>query len=142
MTTQPKDDALPDELFFEILRREKKFYELLLVAWSSVELDIDRLVTRQFNMKWDYQDKKVQFLVEPTFEKRLAFLKKIDVVSPEEFRVIHKFQNHRNEFFHRFGTARVENQGAEEVERTMDEAVAAAKLTYSIVRRELQGKEN
>ncbi len=142
MTEQPIDTPATNELYFDILRKEKRFHELILAAWSSIEFDIDRLVTNQFHMDCEYPNKKVQFLVGSPFGRKLDFLKKMGVVTPEEFRIIRQFQEHRNEFFHTFGTARAENQGAKEVERIMDEMVAASKLAYSIVCRQLQANEN
>ena len=142
LTTQPEDTDTMGEFFVDILRREKRFHQLILVAWSSIEFDIDRLVTYQFQLNCEYPNKKVQFLVSAPFGKKLDFLKKMRVVTLEEFHTIRQFQEHRNEFFHTFGTARVENQGPKEVERIMDEMVEASKLTYSIVCRELQGNEN
>jgi len=142
LTAQPEDTPKIGEFYVDFLRRRKRFHELILVAWSSIEFDIDRLVTHQFHMKCEYPNKKVQFLVSSPFGRKLDFLKKTGVITSEEFSIIHQFQEHRNEFFHTFGTARVENQGAKEVERIMDEMVNASKLAYSIVSRELQENEN
>ncbi len=90
-------------------------------------------MTRQFGLKCDYPDQKVQFLVGSSFEQKLRFLKRIGVVSSKEFRVIKGFQERRNKFFHTLGTAEIGSLSLEERQHVMDEAVTAAKTSLDLV---------
>ena len=136
MTEEPQHDyPLPNESYHQFLRRKGRFYELILETWSTVEFYVDQLVTRQYNMNCDYADEKVQFLVRSTFERKLQFLKKMCVVNRDEFRMIHRFQEHRNQFFHTLGTSHMDSLSEQEKEQVMDEAVAAAQTTFNILSR-------
>lgn len=125
-------------LLVEYLRKEgnRNFHRLILEAWCGVELEVDHLVTRQFGLKCDYHDKKVEFLVNSTFEQKLQFLKKVKAVSTEEFKLIHAFQERRNTFFHALGPAKRATLSKEERLHIMDEAVAVTKLCIDLVHRQ------
>jgi len=129
----PDDNPLPHESYHQFLRRKRRFYQLVLEAWSTVEFNIDQLVTRQYRMNCDYADERILFLVRSTFERKLHLLKKLGVVNLEEFRMIHGFQERRNRFFHTLGAAEMHVLSEDEKEQVMDEAVKVAQLTFDIL---------
>lgn len=135
MSIESKEGPLPNESFLQFLRRTKRFHQLILEAWSSVEFNIDQLLTRQFGLNCDYNDKKVRFLSNSSFGRKLDFLRKVGVISPEEFHIIHEFQEHRNQFFHTLGAATMFVMSEDEKDHTMDEAITAAQLTFNVVQR-------
>ena len=105
MSLESNERPLPNESFHQFLRRTRRFYQLILETWSSVEFNIDQLLTKQFGLHCDYNDNAVKFLVKSSFGRKLDFLKKVGVISLEEFHVIREFEEHRNHFFHTLGAA-------------------------------------
>jgi hypothetical protein len=133
LTIGANDKPLPNENFLQFLRRKREFYQLLVESWSIVEKNTDELLTRQFGLYCEYSDPKVQTLTRSSFERKIRSLKKMGVLSLEEYRIIHDFKDRRNEFFHKLGADILFTMTEDEKNRTMDEAVKVAQLTFDIV---------
>ena len=96
--------ALHNEKYLEFLRSKNRPHQLLLEAWSCIEFNIDQVVTRQFGINCEYFDKKVQFLVNSSFGRKLDLLKKLGILDLDEYQTIHKFQEERNKFLNTYST--------------------------------------
>jgi hypothetical protein len=126
---------LHNEKYLEFLRSENRPHQLLLEAWSCIEFTVDQVVTRQFGINCEYFDKKVQFLVNSGFGRKLEFLKKLNILDLDEYQMIHKFQEDRNKFFHTLSMRRIGSNNLSDIEQKMDEWVSAGKLSFDILRR-------
>jgi hypothetical protein len=133
LTIDANNKPLPNESYLQFLRRKRAFYQLLVESWSLVEAHIDQLLTRQFGLYCEYSEQKVQTLTRLSFERKLQSLKKMGVLSLEEYRTIHDFKEHRNDYFHRLGADILSTMTEDEKSRTMDEAVKVAQLAFDIV---------
>ena len=133
MTVDADKERLPNESGLRFLRRKRRFHELLIDSWSIVEYSIDQLLTRQYGLYNEYSEPKVQTLTNLSFERKLQSLKKMGVLSPEEYQTIHSFKESRNEFFHKLGGPILFAMSDDEKDRTMDKAVEVAELTAILV---------
>lgn len=132
LATNAEDKPLPNEGMLQFLRRKERFYELILCAWDNIEFNIDQIVARQFEL-YDDNSEKSKFVLDTSFGRKLAFLKRIGEVTSQEFQKIRAFQKRRNDFFHSegWGTAFVMSQ--DERKRVMDEAVEAAQTAFDVL---------
>lgn len=111
-----------------IFRRTRRFSDLILLAWSEVEFNIDQLVARQYGLFADFAhfDKKTRFLLDTSFQRKLEFLRDCQVINNEEVSVIKEFQEFRNRLFH--GKEPFFMLAIEDEDKIMDNAVAAARI--------------
>ena len=134
MTQDPEDKPLPNESQIEFLRRKERFHELLLFAWDEIEFNIDQLVASQFGLHGDDRNnKKVKWLLDRSFDRKLSFLKDIEVFSKDDYLVIHTFQQKRNGLFHKDGWYATFMMNQEERKQLMDEAAQALSLISDIL---------
>jgi hypothetical protein len=130
------DKPQENEVMSHFLRRKKRLHELLLFAWGEVEFNIDQLVVGQYELPFDYNDKKVRFVLDKSFDRKLNFLRNFGVLSKDEFHTLHTFQEKRNDFFHSEGWTTLFTMAEEQKERIMDEAVVASELSTDLLFRQ------
>ena len=134
MNQESDDKPLQNESMLQFLKRKKRFYELLLCAWDQVEFDIDQLVADQYGLHGaDIGNRKVKFLLDWPFGRKLDFLRDIGVISKRDFRAIQIFQQRRNTFSHSGGWSTTFLMTQNEREQLMDEAVKVAQLTFDML---------
>jgi len=98
METHNDEKPKSGESWMDFFYRKKKVAELILLAWSISEFDIDQLVSRQFNLS--YTDEKSKFLTDMTFHHKLEFLKKQKALTKSQFDKVKKFKDMRNDLYH------------------------------------------
>ena len=117
----------------EYFRRNGQFSDLMILAWSEMEFNINQLVARQFELF--YTDEKFRKLLKGRFYKfqnRIEFLKEKGVITQEEFSRIEELKKYRNSLFHGEDWAffiKDEN----EKNKIMDEAISVANLTLDML---------
>lgn len=125
-----EDHPEPNEAWLQYFRRKRRFSDLILLAWSIVEFDIDQIVADQFGLF--YTDKKAQILLELNFQKKLVFLKKNGLITKDEYNTFKKFQEYRNKLFHGEEQPFFFILSDEAKDEIMDNAVKAAQLALDI----------
>ena len=130
-----EDHPEPNEAWLQYFRRKRRFSDLILLAWSIIEFDIDQIVANQFGLF--YTDKKAQILLELNFQKKLDFLKKNGVITKDEYDTFKNFQKNRNNLFHGGHLLGKEQPffftlSDEVKDEIMDNAVKAAQLALNI----------
>lgn len=80
--SKKKDHPNPKESWIGYFRRKRRFSDLILLAWSEIEFNIDQIVAREFGLF--YRDKKARILLEMNFGKKLEFLKENGVITKDE----------------------------------------------------------
>ncbi len=120
------DHPLPNESWLEYFRRTGRFSDLILLAWSQIEFNIDQLLVRQFGLF--VQDKKAKILLDLSFQRKIDFLRENEILTKDEYSVVKEFQEYRNRLFHgkewfHFGLSK------EEQDKIIDNAIRAAQLT-------------
>lgn len=121
MIEQPKKG----ESWMAFFYRTKKVAELILLAWSISEFDINQLVLRQY--KLFETDKKAKFLTDMTFNKKLEFLKTQKALTETQLKKIKKFQQMRNKLYHggnHFWFVKSENEQDKMMKIAMDASQA------------------
>jgi hypothetical protein len=124
-----EENPEPNEGWLQYFQRKRKFSDCILLAWSEIEFDIDQVVARQFGLF--IEDKKAKILLEMNFQRKIVFLKENGVITREEFNIIKKFQEYRNELFHGKQPFFF-NLSDKEKDEIMDNAVKAAQLALDI----------
>lgn len=115
------------------LRNQRKFAELILFAWSIIEYDIDEILTNTFGL--NLSDERAELLLDLPFGRKLAFLKKMKMISASEFSKINAFKSSRNDLVHHQGKDILKVLFEEEESeryKTMDGAVGAAEITFQV----------
>ena len=133
-----RDKPRPNEAMSNFLRRTGRFHELLLFAWGEVEFNTDQIVLHAFELHGDPNHRKIKFLLDKSFDRKLSFLRDIGVIKKEKFDVIHKFQEKRNIFFHDEGWTTAFMMSEEEKKQVIDEAVKASTLTLNVLFRTIR----
>jgi hypothetical protein len=99
MMSTEHPDVASNESWIGFFRRTKRFSDLILLAWGVVEFDTNEIVSQQYGLH--YTDEKADPLLrELTFDKKLNILRKLNVISKEDYKVVLRFQNYRNKLFH------------------------------------------
>ena len=125
-----EDHPEPNEAWLQYFRRKRRFSDLILLAWSIIEFDIDQIVADQFGLF--YTDKKAQILLELNFQKKLDFLKKNGVITKGEYNTFKEFKKYRNKLFHGDEQPFFFILSDEAKDEIMDNAVKAAQLALAI----------
>jgi hypothetical protein len=99
MTSTDDPDTASNESWMEFFRRTKRFSDLILLAWGLVEFDTNQLVARQYGLFYT-DEKAIAILEQLTFNQKLSILRKLNVISKEDYDVIQQFQRYRNKLFH------------------------------------------
>lgn len=64
-----------------------------------VEFDTNQLVARQYGLYY-IDEKAIAILEQLTLNQKLSILRKLNVISKEDYEVIQQFQHYRNKLFH------------------------------------------
>lgn len=122
------DHPRSNESWLEFFRRTRRFSDLILSAWSQIEFNIDQLVARQYDLlRYLPNDKRIRFILDNSFQRKLELLKDRHVITNKEASVIKKFQEYRNRLFH--GKESFFMLPSEEEDEIMDNAIEAARIT-------------
>lgn len=92
------DSPKPGESWLEFFRSKGQFGDTILLAWVTCEFFMNQLFTKQFDMYFDYPEAKI--LVKMSFYKKLEYLRKFEIVSEEEFKIVREVLEFRNQLFH------------------------------------------
>jgi hypothetical protein len=129
-----EDRPLPNESQVEFLRRTEKLHELLLLAWDTIEFNIDQLVADSFGLHaTENENSRVKWLLDRSFGKKLEFLRDIQRINPDDYAIIQAFQRKRNDLFHRDGWHAIFMMSQAEKQQLMDEAVKASTVSTHIL---------
>src|SRR5271156_3309335 len=94
----------PPEDIFNKLIKEKKFGDVVLFGWFTIELTVNLLLLNEYKLlPYNEDDERQKLLtnsVEIDFDKKYRFLKKRDVFTAKEIEKIDEFRTVRNRLFH------------------------------------------
>lgn len=132
--TEVKDQPAPGESWMEYFRRKKRFADLILLAWSNIEFNVNQIVAGELG--FFFRDEKAASLNKMlTFDQKLRFLRENAVISKKEYSVINSFQKYRNQLFHgKDWHYFIRNQ--DELDKLMDSAMEAAKVVQRVMFRD------
>ena len=99
MINADRPDTASNESWMEFFRRTKRFSDLILLAWGLVEFDTDQIFARQYGLYYT-DEKAIAVLEQLAFNQKLSILRKLNVISKEDYGVIQQFQLYRNKLFH------------------------------------------
>jgi len=94
---------------FNTLLKEKKFADVMLISWVTIEHIVNTLFLGEFGLLtvkgneplYNADDPRVKFLFEKlNFEDKYKFLKERGLFTEKEKESISKFQSRRNKLFH------------------------------------------
>ena len=126
MNEQPE----PGQSWLTFFKEKNQFADLILTAWCTSEFNLDQIFTRQFGKHIHYPDAKI--LTDMPFGKKLDYLKKMEIISNEEYSVIRKFQEFRNKLFHE-GAPTYVTWSDSEKEKWMDEAIKTTHVLRDVL---------
>ena len=100
MINTDRPDTASNESWIEFFERTKRFSDLILLAWGLVEFDTNQLVALRYRLCYT-DEKAIAILEQLTFNQKLSILRKLNVISKEDYDVIQQFQHYRkNKLFH------------------------------------------
>lgn len=137
-----KEERSPDEDELHYLKRVGRFSELLLMAWGQVEHFIDLLVVGKYGVS--PSDSKSNFLRDSSFQKKIDFLRKENVLNAKEYGIVQAFQKERNHVFHSVMNRNLIFGNIELDKRTkiMDDAVLAAQTLARVFIRKVNSDKS
>ena len=125
----------PHRDILEDLESEGKTLEVLLLAWSIVEMHSTNVLLRVYGLS--SQNPKADPLTKLFVARKLRILKKMGLVPDKEFSIVKQFQIRRNGLFHRDGLF-FPNYSEQQKSEIRDEAIAAADVAHDMAERALR----
>ncbi len=111
---------------------------MLLYAWSEIEFNTDQIITGLFGM--NYLEERAELLTDWPFGKKLDYLKKLRIITKQEYRTVHSFQEKRNKIFHRDGLTILHIMPQAEKDELMNQAVEAAQICLTVAFRSAKNR--
>lgn len=112
------------------LRKNGKFAELVLFAWSQVERSVEWLVLWDLGLE-RVDDVRTRILNDLPFWKKLSLLRVRGVVRKNDMHKIQAFQKTRNYLFHQGGKSVLELDLGDKRGMMMSDAVSTVMATYA-----------
>jgi hypothetical protein len=113
----------------DILRKEGKFFEFVLVAWGIIEFNLDNVILREYSLS--SQSPKSDILLGINFDRKLGLQKKLSFLTTQDYTKVKEFQEWRNKFFHKNGIF-VSNLSQSEKNSVMNIATRAVDVTHNL----------
>ena len=111
--------------YLDDLYKQGKMAELVLVSWGAIETYVDILMSLEYGLS--LSDERAELLSDFGYQKKLDFLKKRGKIDGDQYKVIHAFQQRRNDIFHKTISGRIFEEDSSEKKEIMDLARGAAK---------------
>ena len=83
------------------LKQRGQFYEFLHLSWGLVEFTADEGILMAYCLS--SQDVRAKPLLEFSFGKKIMLFRNMDILSIDDYNILHEFKNKRNELFHTGG---------------------------------------
>jgi hypothetical protein len=108
-------------------RIEDKFADLMLISWGMVEMEVDLALRWIFGISHD--DPKNDLVLHHPFRRKVEFLRKKEFFTKEEGQALLKFEEERNDMFHKLFRGLIfDIQKPETRSKIMDDAVIAVQV--------------
>jgi len=119
------DSPKPGESWIEFFRKKGQFGDAILIAWVTCEFFMNQVFTRQFGLFSN--EPHAQILVKMHFSRKLEYLRKFEIISNEEFKIVKSFSEFRNKLFHG-ENPEYPNWPDSKKEKFIDEAITATNI--------------
>lgn len=129
----------PKNIALEEILKNRGFSEFLITAWGIIELNLNNVILREFNMSTT--NPEYIKLLKPDFSKKLSYQLELGMISKEEKETIQAFKKKRNDFFHDQGVfiSHIEEGQKQEI---ADKAFKAVDITEKLCIRVFDGTNN
>ncbi len=124
------DSPKPGESWIEFFRKKGQFGDAILIAWVTCEFFMNQLFTRQFGLFSN--EPEAQILVKMHFSQKLEYLRKFEIISKEEFKIVRSFSEFRNKLFHG-KNPEYPNWPNSKKEKFIDEAIKATHIISDVL---------
>jgi len=114
----------------EDLEAQGKTADLVLLAWSIVEMHLDNAVHRVYGVSG--QDPKSDKLHRLRVAEKLKVLNRMRLLPDKEYAVLQRFKTERDTIFHRGGLF-LPNYSEEQKRELADLAIAAADVGHDLI---------
>ncbi len=118
----------------EDLENEAKTLEVVLLAWSIIEMHSTNVLLRAYGLST--QNPKSRRVIKLPVTEKLRRLKEMGLLSDDDFNIIQEFKEERNSLFH-MGGLFFPNYSEEQKSRLTDMAIVAADVTHDMAEQAL-----
>ena len=118
----------------EDLESEGKTLEVVLLAWSIVEMHSTNVLVRSYGLST--QNSESRGVIKLPVTEKLRRLREMGLLSKDDFNILQQFKEERNDLFH-MGGLFFPNYSEEQKSRLTDMAIVAADVTHDMAEQAL-----
>ncbi len=131
--SRPRRDALVD------IRKQKGFPAALITAWGIIELNLDNVILREYNLS--SQNPKADLLLRLSVSDKLDLQLKLGMLTTQEHEIVGAFRRRRHRLLHNQGVS-VPTLSETENQEIFGEAIKAVDITHDLFDRVFDEKNN